>query len=136
MYYPEDFTADDIMEFEYEYERWLDLQDPTSTASINARIDEIVEQEREMSMSDLVIDIQSDILAGVLSFREIAEKNEVPLSWVNEAWDMLCEQEAEAERQFDQGFHDELERDHDEPYEPDYGDSWYDDQYELDTEYL
>jgi hypothetical protein len=32
--------------------------------------------------------------------------------------------------------HDELERDHDEPYEPDYGDSWYDDQYDLgDYEY-
>ena len=31
--------------------------------------------------------------------------------------------------------HDELERDWDEPYEPDC-DSWYDDQYELDTDYL
>jgi hypothetical protein len=31
--------------------------------------------------------------------------------------------------------HDELERDWDEPYEPDC-DSWYDEQYELDTDYL
>ena len=49
-----------------------------------------------MSMRDLVIDIQSDILAEVLSFQEIAQKHEVPVAWVNEAWDMLCEQEAEA----------------------------------------
>ncbi len=27
--------------------------------------------------------------------------------------------------------HDELERDWDEPYEPDYNDNWYDEQYEL-----
>lgn len=31
--------------------------------------------------------------------------------------------------------HDELERDWDEPYEPDC-DSWYEDQYELDTDYV
>lgn len=134
MYYPEDFTADDIAEFEYEYNRYLDLQDPDSEVSVNARIDEIVEEEREMSMRDLIIDIQDDILQGVLSFQAIAEKHEVPVSWVNEAWDMLCEQEAEAERFA--GYHDELERDHDEPYEPDYADSWYDEQYELDTDYI
>jgi hypothetical protein len=134
MYYPDYFTADDIMEFEYEYNRHLDLQDPESEVSVNARINEIVEEEREMSMSDLVIDIQNDILAGVLSFAEIAQKHEVPSSWVNEAWDLLCEQEAEAEQYA--GYHDELERDHDEAYEPDYGDSWYDDQYELEADYI
>ena len=89
-----------------------------------------------MTMSDIVIGIQEDIELGVLSFRAIAEKHDVPMSWVNEAWDMLCEQAAEAERQFDQGFHDELDRDHDEPYEPDVCDSWYDEQYELDTDYI
>ena len=31
----------------------------------------------------------------------------------------------------DEGYYDELERDHDEPYEPELNDSWYDDQYEL-----
>lgn len=33
-------------------------------------------------------------------------------------------------------YHDELERDHDEPYEPETDDNWYDEQYELDTDYL
>lgn len=89
-----------------------------------------------MTMSDIVIGIQEDIQLCSLSFLEIAQKHEVPLSWVNEAWEMLCEQEAEAERQFDQGFHDEMERDHDEQYEPDLTDSWYDEQYELDTDYI
>ncbi len=28
--------------------------------------------------------------------------------------------------------HDELERDHDEPYEPEYNDNWYDEQFEVD----
>lgn len=133
MHYPEDFTADDIMEFEYEYNRHLDREDPNSLIAVNEELQLIANEEREMSVRDLIIDIQNDILAGVLNFSEIAFKHEVPLSWVNEAWDELCEQEAEAERFA--GYHDELERDHDEPYEPDYGDSWYDDQYELDTDY-
>ncbi len=30
-------------------------------------------------------------------------------------------------------YYDELERDWDEPYEPDTNDSWYEDQYELET---
>ena len=136
MVYPDYFTEQDIMEFEYEYNRYLDLQDPESPESVNARIDEIVNEEREITMRDLIIDIQEEIILGVLSFAEIAQKYEVPMSWVNQAWDILCEQEAEAEQFFDQGFHDELERDHDEPYEPDYGDSWYDDQYELDADYI
>ena len=84
-----------------------------------------------MSMSDLMIDLQDEIRLGSLSFVEIARKYQVPASWVNEAWDQLCQQEAEAEQV--QGFHDELERDHDEAYEPDC-DSWYDEQYELNDE--
>lgn len=47
MTYPEDFTADDIMEFEYEYNRWIDLQDPTSLESINTELQFISEEERE-----------------------------------------------------------------------------------------
>ena len=135
MNYPDYFTADEIAEFEYEYNRWLDLQDPDSEVSVNARIDEIVEEEREMSMSDLMIDLQDEIRLGALSFAEIARKYEVPTSWVQEAWDELCEQEAEAE-QYAGHSYDELERDHDEAYEPDYCDSWYDEQYELDTDYV
>lgn len=78
-------------------------------------------------MRDLISDIQQDIQLGVLSFREIAEKHNVPFAWVNEAWDMLCEEEDQAKRYA----HDSLERDYGEPYEPDYGDSWYEDQYDL-----
>ena len=40
--------------------------------------------------------------------------------------------EYEAFREFDKQFYDELERDHDEPYEPDaYLDASYEDQYDL-----
>jgi hypothetical protein len=129
MHYPADMTAEDIMEFEYEYNRYLDRQDPNSLIAVNEELQLIANEERDMSMRDLMIDLQDEIRLGVLSFAEIAQKYEVPTSWVQEAWDELCEQEAEAE-QF-AGYHDELERDHDEAYEPDYGDNWYDEQYEL-----
>ena len=81
MHYPEYFTADDIAEFEYEYNRYLDLQDPHSTASVNAECRRVAEEQQDV-------------------------------------------------------YYDELERDHDEQYEPDYGDSWYDDQYELEADYI
>lgn len=129
MIYPDYFTAEDIAEFEYEYNRYLDLQDPTSDESVNAQLNEIVEEERDMSMSDLMIGLQEEIRLGALSFSGIARKYEVPVSWVQEAWDELCEQEYALEQS---AYYDELDRDHDEPYEPD---SWYDDQYELDTDY-
>lgn len=35
-------------------------------------------------MSDLILDIQEDIEAGILSFADIAKKYEVPLSWVDD----------------------------------------------------
>lgn len=62
-------------------------------------------------MRDVVIAIQEDIEAGILSFASIARKHNVPISWVNTAWDMLCEQYSDHDRQTN--------------------DSWYDDQYEL-----
>jgi hypothetical protein len=85
--------------------------------------------ELKMSMSDLTISIQEDICMGVLSFGEIAERHAVPLSWVNAAWDLLCEQEAEAERYAGYSHNDE-------PGELDYNDNRYDEQYELDTGYV
>lgn len=133
MHYPADFTADDIMEFEYEYNRYLDLQDPDSEVSVNARIDEIVEEERELTMRDLIISLQEELSLGVLSFSEIARKYEVPTSWVQEAWDLLCEQEEDIESP---AYHDELERDWDEPYECEINDNWYDEQYEVDADYV
>jgi hypothetical protein len=46
-------------------------------------------------MSNLMIDLQNEILLGVLSFQGIAAKYQVPIAWVNLAWDELCRQEAE-----------------------------------------
>lgn len=135
MRYPEDFTEEDVMEFEYEYNRLRDMDEGRGLWAVNALLQEIANEEYEMSIRNLIIDLQEEIQLGVLSFQEIARKYEVPTSWVNEAWDMLCEQEAEEERYAGYS-HDELERDHDEPYEPDYADSWYDEQYELDTDYV
>lgn len=36
--YPEYFTAEDIEQFEYEYNRFIDLQDPYSLESINVEL--------------------------------------------------------------------------------------------------
>jgi hypothetical protein len=35
-------------------------------------------------MSELVYDIQEDLAAGILSFKAIAEKYDVPLEWIDE----------------------------------------------------
>jgi hypothetical protein len=59
-------------------------------------------------MSDLAQALMNEISLEILSFRKIAEKFEVPVSWVHEAWDMLCAQEAQLDC-----------------------DSWYDEKYEL-----
>jgi hypothetical protein len=48
-------------------------------------------------MANLMIEIQEDIGAGVLSFAAIAKKHNVPMDWVDAAWDDLCEQYADAE---------------------------------------
>lgn len=82
MHYPADMTAEDIMEFEYEYNRYLDLQDPLSLESVNAELQELANEEREMDEQDFS--------------------------------------------------HDELERDHDERYEHEINDDWYDEQFEVD----
>jgi len=47
------------------------------------------------AIKNVMIDIQNDIIAGILGFKSIAEKHQVPMSWVNMAWDALCEQENE-----------------------------------------
>jgi len=49
-------------------------------------------------------------------------------------WAVNAELQVAAEESRDVHY-DELERDHDEAYEPDC-DSWYDEQYELDTDYI
>jgi len=136
MIYPPEMTKEEIEQFEYEINRIIDIERGEGQFwAVNAELQLIANEERDMSMRDLIIDLQNEILLGALSFREIANKYEVPVAWVDEAWDMLCEQEAEAE-QYAGYSHDELERDHDESYEPDYSDSWYDEQYELEADYL
>lgn len=74
MNYPEDMTADDIMEFEYEYNRYLDRYLPESLIAVNEELQMIAQ--------------------------------------------------------------DELERDWDEPYECEINDNWYDEQYEVDADYV
>ena len=44
--------------------------------------------------TNLFVSIQKDILAGVLMLSEIAEKHEVPVSWVAEVYVEMKEQEA------------------------------------------
>lgn len=41
------------------------------------------------AMSDLLIDIQDELEKGELSFDQIATKYEVPVSWVDEAYNQL-----------------------------------------------
>lgn len=76
-------------------------------------------------MRDLVTDITADIDEGLLSFEQIAVKHEVSLREV----DMLALEIAEQ----DTFYHDELQRDWDEAYEPEYPDpdAEYESRYEL-----
>lgn len=53
MRYPEDFTAEDIMEFEYEYSLYLDLEDPYSLESINRECQIVAQEQREQELVDL-----------------------------------------------------------------------------------
>ncbi len=57
MQYPDYFTAQDIMEFEYEWERYCDLDDPASIESVNAEL-QIVAQEQHYVSAEI-----SDIFA-------------------------------------------------------------------------
>lgn len=56
------------------------------------------------NMSNLMTALQEDIALGVLSFYQIADKHGVPTSWVNEAWEDLCEQELLEDQHFNDGF--------------------------------
>lgn len=44
-------------------------------------------------MSNLALSIEEDILAGELTFAEIATKHEVPVSWIAEVYCEMIEQE-------------------------------------------
>lgn len=45
-------------------------------------------------MSNLALSIEEDILAGELTFAEIATKHEVPVSWVAEVYCEMIETES------------------------------------------
>lgn len=47
MNYPEDMTREDIEQFEYEWERYCDLADPYSLASINAELQVVADLQRQ-----------------------------------------------------------------------------------------
>lgn len=55
MTYPEDMTADDIMEFEYEYSRWLDRFLPDSLIPINEELQVVADLQREQEMVDSLV---------------------------------------------------------------------------------
>jgi hypothetical protein len=55
MQYPEHFTAEDIMEFEYEYNRYIDLQDPYSLIAVNAELQSVAEEQQRIFAENLDI---------------------------------------------------------------------------------
>ena len=57
-------------------------------------------------MSNLMLDIQDEIEIGELSFRQIADKFNVPVSWVDEAARELSEQYPQDEDYMDSVFAD------------------------------
>ena len=85
------------------------------------------------TMKSLIADIQQDLWEDQLSREEIALKYDVPRAWVDEAAGQLYDDMTG----YDEPSFDHFERDHDEPYEPDYAeeipdpDSWYEAQYDL-----
>lgn len=83
-------------------------------------------------MEDTVY-IQEAIMAGV-PFYEIAEEFGLSVTEVRDMAITMYENE-----QFGSSSHDHLERDHDEPYEPEESvpdpDSWYESQYDLGDDY-
>ena len=56
MQYPEDFTQEDIMEFDYEYNRFIDLQDPHSLVAVNEQLAEIAFEQQAKEAVDLAFE--------------------------------------------------------------------------------
>ena len=55
MNYPEYFTAEDIMEFEFEMNRYIDLADPYSLAAVNAELQTVAEQQQTTGAVDAAL---------------------------------------------------------------------------------
>ena len=77
------------------------------------------------AIKNFVFDIQEEINSGELSFEQIATKYGVSLREVDQLAFEVAEQDC--------FYHDEMERDRDEPYEPEYPDpdAEYESRYEL-----
>ena len=54
MLYPQDFTEQDIMEYEYEYNRFVDLQDPRSLLLANAECQIVALEQRLAELEEYV----------------------------------------------------------------------------------
>lgn len=54
MPYPQDFTEQDIMEYEYEYNRFVDLQDPKSLLLANAECQIVALEQRQAALEEYV----------------------------------------------------------------------------------
>jgi len=55
MHYPEYFTSDDIMEFEYEYNRILDIEENVGFWKINGEL-QLVAQKQQEELEELLVD--------------------------------------------------------------------------------
>ena len=55
MHYPEYFTADDIREFEYEYNRILDIEENVGFWKINGELQLVAQKQRE-ELEELLVD--------------------------------------------------------------------------------
>jgi len=58
MRYPEYFSDTDVMEFEYEYNRYIDLQDPGSHVAANAECQAVAEEQRLAELEEYVAMMQ------------------------------------------------------------------------------
>ena len=82
-------------------------------------------------IKSFVQDVEQDINDGELTFQQIAVKYEISVRDVNQIYNDMVDEVQDLE--YDAVSHDHLERDWDEPYEPEIVDcdSWYEEQYEL-----
>ncbi len=58
MLYPEYFNDADVMEFEYEYNRYIDLQEPGSLEAANAECQIVAEEQRLAELEEYVAMMQ------------------------------------------------------------------------------
>jgi hypothetical protein len=65
----------------------------SGSATLHSIVNQPLKGTTMSFMSNLINDLQNDIVAGRLTFAEIAAKHEVPVSWVAEVHCEMVEQE-------------------------------------------